>query len=107
MPLKFSEIVNRTKKIEVEIGEDRLSLEFKTEFYTPAVASKISTSTSAIAAQVEVMADAIVSWDLLGDDGEPMPITVETLSAIGLGIINTIYQAMVEAVLPNVTKAGS
>jgi len=106
MPLKFDEIINRTKKIEVDLDGECLSLEIRAGFYTPAIAAKINSADDAMAAQLEIMAGAIVWWDF-EQDGVGVPVSVETLSALSVQGLNAIFSAMMEAVFPNPQKADS
>ena len=47
------------------------------------------------------IAGLLVSWDVLDDDGEPLPITVEWLEHLPMSFINSIAGAMLTDGLPN------
>src|SRR5690554_5203958 len=55
-------------------------------------------------AMAAAFAEVVESWDLLGDDGEPMPINGDTFRAISIRILNHIWAELVEAVTPKSRK---
>lgn len=47
----------------------------------------------------------VASWNVLGDDGEPLPINGETFaSKISLRVLNHIWSELVEAITPKSRK---
>jgi hypothetical protein len=38
-----------------------------------------------------LVGDLIVGWDLVGDDGAPVPVTVETLAALGADVLMQLF----------------
>lgn len=49
-------------------------------------------------------AEFVESWDLLGDDGKPLPINGETFRVVSIRILNHIWAELVEAVTPKSRK---
>jgi len=50
----------------------------------------------------QVLADVIVSWDVLEEGGEtPLPVTVENLERLGMAIVWQIRMELVKALRPN------
>lgn len=107
MALKFAEILNQTKKITVPIGDEQLELTFKLGFYTPTVSAQMISGDDPTETQIAVMADAIVGWNFVDEAGKMTPITADNLRMLGMNILHAIYNAMIEAVLPNPKKADS
>lgn len=50
--------------------------------------------------QVSLLAMALVSWDVLDDNDEPMPPSEELLRHIPIDLRNAIMQAIMEALAP-------
>jgi len=50
--------------------------------------------------------EVVSGWDLLGDDGNPLPIDGETFRVISIRVLNHIWAEIVEAVTPK-SKKGS
>jgi hypothetical protein len=65
----------------------------------------ISISEEALSAQADVLALSIITWDLEGEDGKPMPITKESVADLPISIRNPIYMAIMEAASPNAATA--
>jgi hypothetical protein len=107
MPITLSEFLAKTKKTEVELGDDVLNITFKTGFYTPAVRARIDNAENPMDEQVAVMADAITDWDFVDEKGKAIPVTVETLSGLGVVILNIIFLRMIDESRPNPQKADS
>lgn len=108
MPIKLSEIQSKTKKITIDLeDDDSIEIEFKTAFYTPKTVARIEASERPLGTQVEILCESIVSWDIVGDDGKPMPIDEDTLDGLGVDLLNLIYINMRQATLPNALKADS
>ena len=109
MSIKLSDLTKATKTIPVQLGEDTLTVTFKTGFYTTEAASRLRGADDPLRAQAELVASTIVSWDFVedGPKGKVVPVTVETVIALPLDVVGLIFTAMFEAVHPNPTKADS
>jgi hypothetical protein len=108
MPIKLADIVNKTVPCQVVLdAEDTINLTIRRNFYTPAVSATLQSSADPMGAEIDLVVGGIVDWDVLGDDGSPVPITSENLSQLSISVINSIYSAMMAAVRPNPEKANS
>lgn len=47
-----------------------------------------------MSASVDVLAEAIVSWNLVGNDGRPYPINRESFNQLPVFVLSTISQAI-------------
>lgn len=54
-------------------------------------------------AMAKSLAELVESWDLLDDEGKPVPVSVEVLSPLGLTVLQKITRAILDDVLPNRT----
>ncbi len=52
---------------------------------------------------IHTLTETIVSWDLLGDDGQPLPLTEDALKPLGIDILSKISSAIIADALPNRT----
>ena len=50
---------------------------------------------------LDVLAKLLVSWDVLGDDGQPLPVSTQMLEQFPLSFINAIVGAILTDGLPN------
>jgi hypothetical protein len=56
---------------------------------------------------IRTLTETIVSWDLLGEDGQPLPLTEDALKPLGIDILSQISRAIVRDALPNRTTQPS
>ncbi len=104
MPLKLSELLNKTKKITIDFDGSELEIEYKIGFYTPAVAAssdKDMTLEERFTRQIEIMADAIVSWNLEDDKEKSIPVSTDVIEKFSTAALNVIFSEMVEGTRPN------
>jgi hypothetical protein len=91
--------------VEVPIDEETLAVTYDTDAYLRASAdaassvflatgTRFDTRHAESSATVDVLVEAIVSWDLIDDDGGAHPITRESLSHLPLFLLYTIAQAI-------------
>lgn len=52
----------------------------------------------------EVLPDLIIEWDIIGENGTPIACDKETCADIPIEILNGIWRAMQEDMLPNSKK---
>lgn len=49
---------------------------------------------------VGLLSEALVSWDIEGDDGTPLPVSVDVLWRLPVDLLNLLAQAMIEGLAP-------
>lgn len=122
MGVKFRDLTKATKKATVTYQEETVTFTYKPSAITPQmqlVAIRMQSMTdergetapSEMAALmnnfVEVIVNLIASWDVLGDNGEPLPVNREWVSQMPLSFLSALFGAAVEDMRPNDESAGS
>ena len=107
MSIKLSDLTKATKTIPVPVPDGEVSITYKTSFYTPKVEAMVASMTAdnaPLAANVKILADALVSWDITDDDGKIIPITQDIIGELGMHFIIAIFTAIAEDSTPKKTN---
>lgn len=98
MPVQLSKLVNATADLTIALGDDELNVTYRVNAITPAYLARYENEKS-VTGFVSAIKELVVSWDLLGDDGQPVPID-DGLEALGIHILSALYEAIVQAARP-------
>lgn len=75
MAIHLADLQKRTRTVRVSFQGEELNVTYKINIVTPAfLAEKLKIE--------EQLARAIEGWDLLGEDGKPVPITYEVFEVL-------------------------
>ncbi len=92
--MKLSTLIGRTKQATIDFGDgDLLHYVYRPAAITGKMVIAINSLTETVAI-ADFCADAaavLASWDLLGEDGEPVPITPESLQTIPWGVLCIVF----------------
>lgn len=102
MPVSLSDLRNDSRKIRIFFSGDDLNIEVFPHRLTNDVLDQFRDASEDrdYDAMARAFGQVVVSWDLLGDDGEPMPIDGDTFRVISTSIINHIWNEIADAVTP-------
>lgn len=98
MPIDLATASKKQVKLVVDIDDEKLTLEYRPRIITPKLQMELS--------QIEgpdlhhLLAAIICSWDL-ENGGKPVKLTVESLSAVPVEILNAALQAIMADMRPN------
>ena len=109
--MKFSALINRTASIVVPYRNDEINVTFFTEKLTPTYKAqllKMADEQADLEAEVRMLADLIQTWDVLGEDDEPVPVTYEFLLQCPYAFLAAVAQAIQAHITdPNPQKPAS
>lgn len=100
MPIKLANLASKTDTATFNFQGDECTIVYRPNWITPERQAALS------AAQAEGKADEqfralviglIESWDVLGDDGQPVPVTDEWIGALPYSFLTACITAAVEA----------
>lgn len=112
MPIKLADLAKQVSTITVRFAglEDVLSVRYSPHRMTPlkemAFLDAVR-SDEATRATVELLADVVVGWDLLDDDGRPLPTDYATLSGMPSALLMAVMHALGQERNANPTKPAS
>jgi len=91
--------VLKTKRVRIPFGEDVLEVEYRPDAVTPRMVIQVDEAkkpAEQMRAVVEALSRILVSWDLIGEDGKPYPITKASLMDLPLFFLAQVFQAVTE-----------
>jgi hypothetical protein len=100
MPVKFSELVNKTKRITVNLGEMTVEVEYKINFYSPMTRDRVNNAEDPLKVQGEILAEAITWWDLVDDKGNMIPVSSDAFDKLGVWVANEVFTEMLKSARP-------
>lgn len=110
MPVRVSNLVRDRRTIQVPVGDEALTITYRPGGITPATEGRLreySDDQRGGAALVALLADCLVEWDLLDDEGQPLPLDTKTLSQLPVIFLGHLAQAITEDMRPNLPSAGN
>lgn len=106
MGVKLSKLRDMTKKKTIDLGE---GAEITLEYYPRRITLNLSEQIKAAESEREIVRlffSVVKSWDILGDDGKPLPINDETLGDLGADILGDILTALQNADVPKAESSS-
>jgi hypothetical protein len=133
MGIRIGHLVNNTRRCEIPLGEAGvLNVTYRPSAFNAAqeqVERDLRDQGAVLRSMAESLVAAVISWDLLDDDGEPVPLThevevevegedgevcVETrvephpvVMSLGFDNLVAISNGILEDLLPNVGRSGA
>jgi hypothetical protein len=103
MPATLSDLQNNSKRAHITFSKDA---QIYVVFYPHRInADMIDRFQAASDAKdydeaAAIFSEVVTEWDLLGDDGEPLPFDGQTMRTVGSGIMNEIWSHLTDAITP-------
>jgi hypothetical protein len=128
MPMRLADILKETQTIDFEYGGEMAQIEFRINAITPQQSELIARmgelfragqagdEDAGITLQqetelnqelIDVLLWLLVSWDVLGRTGKPVPITRNELKKLPSAFLYSLFGAIVGAHRPNAGSVGS
>lgn len=104
MPLKLSRLFEEVQTVEMPYLGEVLSLTWTPAGWTPAAQDHFVSAdgeNASTLAMVDVLASLLVRWDLLDDDGEPIPTTKDRLESLPKGFLLDVLRFLGSSNSPN------
>ena len=105
MPINLGDLTKQTRTVTVrfEGTDDTLTVAYRPHCLTPARQAAFSQATRE-GRHTDVMIEGIqvlvTEWDLLGEDGQPVPLTAEALAEVPMLVLGAVGAAIGEDVTP-------
>lgn|SRR5690606_25094579 len=114
MPIRISDLVKETRPLSIplddEDGEETLNITYRPSAMTPAVEAEMHQAISRRqggAALVAPLSHLIVTWDVVDEAGEPLPVTTEVLNMLPIDFLSRIITEIGRDMNPNAGEAVS
>lgn len=114
MPLSLGDLRSRTRRVAVPVAGETLEVEYRPTALTPGLIAWLRgiEADGQPERLAEVLCQVVIGWDLLGDDGAPLPVTEEVARELPLRLLGVIVRAVLEDAQedppsPGTSAAGS
>lgn len=99
MPLNLANIKNDKRTLTITTMWGDCEVTYKPSALTPTVEDEMRAADDT-RALIDTLCDMLLAWDVLDDEGEPLPITPAVLSAIPNALLGAIMQGCREDMIP-------
>jgi len=93
MPISLRALLDDVASVDVPTPAGTLRVTYRPGRITLALALRLQEGAADIPAS---LAELIAGWDLLGEDGQPLPVTAETIRALPLTLIQAILKTILD-----------
>ena len=110
MPVRISNLVRDRRTVTIPIDDDVVTITYRPGGFTPETEDRLrqyADDQRGGAALVALLADCLIEWDLVDDDGRPLKPTAENLRRLPTVFLSQVAQAIAEDMRPNLPIAGS
>jgi len=110
MPVRVSNLVRDRRMIRIPVGEDVIQITYRPGGFTAETEERLreyAADQRGGAALVALLADCLIEWDLLDDDGKNLAPTAENLRRLPTVFLSQVAQAVADDMRPNLASAGS
>jgi len=106
MPISVANLAAKQKDLTIDIDGDALLVVYRPAAITPESVEMMSGATT-FDDVFKVLKESLISWDLLGTDGAPLPIEEEALRKLPLRFLSQVTRGMMTDVQPGEVRGGS
>lgn len=107
--IDFDKLLNCTREVMVEIGEEKLTVLYRPNAYTPDLekrAAAAQTGAFAGGMLITMLAPVLASWDLKSK-GKALPTDEETLQRVPLQILTKVLEAIAADMNPQTASSSA
>ena len=107
MAITLSQLKKNLKTLTVEIDGDILTISYRPAAITPALWDELRSKEYDRNIHVDVLSRALAGWDLLDDDGQPLPILESELMELPGDFLAAIYNQIMSDTYSPKARSGS
>lgn len=99
MAVSLSDLKRKKRELVLEVGEDDLNIVYDPSSITPASQDAFFQLIEKYRygrALASILADRLVSWDLMDEEGNVIPITEEALSEVPVDVLEFIHESIID-----------
>jgi hypothetical protein len=101
MSITIKDLMAGGKSVKLTYDDFELNVEYKPSAITPTLQAEIAKMDfNSMSATVSLMIKILSGWDILGDDGLPIPIDEDTLNGLPIRLLGQINKAVFDDLAP-------
>jgi hypothetical protein len=102
MPISLSKLSHGLATVTVEYDGDTVNVTYATGKVTPHYGASLEGRQIA-----EALPEIVTAWDVLGDDGQPLPCSIDVTRQLPVKFTNAVMAAIQEDQRPNGRRAAT
>ena len=103
MPIRLSQVGKQQKTATVAYDGETVDIVYRPGAFTPRVEARINEAQkdSTVSQELaQILSEVIISWDVLDDDGQPLPPTIDLLMDLPLAFLSAVSVGIGEDMRP-------
>ena len=93
--MRLSDLVRNERALALEFAGDTLNFSYRPGLVTPAFSDALGTEKRPL---IWALSRVVVSWDLVDDAGQPLPLTEQSLTEIPTPFLRSVLHAILDDV---------
>jgi len=96
MPIRLADLRKETRSITFEFLGETVHVAYSPGAFTPELEAEANAAEPGhqLGALAKMFARILASWDVMDDDGQPLPITLDTLMVMPAKFLGAIMKAL-------------
>jgi len=90
MPIKLSDLQKQTRPLTLDFSGEQINVIYRPGAITPALTARFVDMSNAEAVPI-----IVAEWDILGDDGQPLPVTAEICETLPLEFLRAVVREVI------------
>ena len=97
MPLTLAHLKRNTRTLVLEYAGEQVNVTYKPGAMSPALSLEMADPATNLPV-VTVLEQTLVSWDVIGDDAQPLAVDHDTLLTLPSDFLGTVFSALMDDV---------
>jgi len=109
MPVRIGKLSANTATVAVEIDGETLNVVYRPSGLTPETEDRLQEMVKEQrggASLIVLLREILVSWDLLDDNDQPLPVDERTLRGLPITLLSRVAEAISDDMRPNPQSGG-
>lgn len=110
MSVRVANLSANTKSVTIDIDGETLNITYRPSGMTPETEDRLHAMAAERrggASLITLLVDVLASWDLLGNDERPYPITTESLAKLPTLFLSKVAEGIMQDIAPNPPSGGT
>lgn len=98
MPIRLADLRKETRPITFEFAGEPVTVSYSPGAFTPELEDEanLAEANHQLRAMAQMLSKILVAWDVMGDDGQALPVTLELLRAMPAQFLAAILKGIMD-----------
>jgi hypothetical protein len=107
MPIRVSNLAKNVRETTVAYEGETAAVSYKPGSVTPNMLDEMQAHKEDAGALVSLIRRCVAEWDVLQDDGKPLPTDAPAVGDLPVAFLNAVLTAVFEDMRPNPSTGGT